>query len=185
MPRGVEAGPHRQHRIGRPPGRDTRLGRPAIDQELQRFQGLLPVQALQHPVHARTGPTAGGHRRDRKLPSPRFRRNPVRRRHGSRHASRDQAGEGAYSRFRPRRVPRRSSIWRHRPKWRQRAEAISPSAGPRLRLRSPRTPMRRAGCGTSRRNSQARARHRRAPRAAAPQLFFGNCKPADLCQIDQ
>ena len=46
---------------------------------VRRIEGLRPLEARQHPVHPRAGPTPRGDRRHRQLPSSRRRRDALRR----------------------------------------------------------------------------------------------------------
>src|SRR5579863_8324957 len=70
-------------RVGRPRrpaiGEAVRQPEPGALAALRRagVRGLLPVQALQHPLHPRAGPPAHRHRGDRQQPASRFRGHPL------------------------------------------------------------------------------------------------------------
>ena len=77
-PDGSGAGAHRQYRFRRASRPAARLRRPAERARLSRADRLRPLQARQHPVHARTGAAACRHRRDRQLPASRICRDQFR-----------------------------------------------------------------------------------------------------------
>ena len=60
---------HRQCRVRRASQRASRLQRSAAREKIQAVCGLWHDEALQHPVHARTGAPACWHRRHRQLPA--------------------------------------------------------------------------------------------------------------------
>ena len=80
LPRLKRRRAHRLHRLGRASRRQAGFRRSAEQDELfSGFRRLFQIQALQHPVHPRTGAAHRRHRRHRQLPASGFCRHPLRR----------------------------------------------------------------------------------------------------------
>ena len=61
------------------PARHSGFRRSSVDEELQSYDGLWSLKALQYPIYPPTCLEPAGHRRDRELSAPRFRCNTLRR----------------------------------------------------------------------------------------------------------
>ena len=69
---------HRFDGIDRASRQASRFRRSAVGEALFGLRGLWPLEALQHPLHARIGAAARRHRHHRELPASGFRRHALR-----------------------------------------------------------------------------------------------------------